>query len=386
MSKTKTSEMPASEKAESKDRAQVNAGFTARSTWRFSMDHVRIGLNHCTAERREILIWAFQWCTQRNISIDEFAAATSYGVNTLYKIYTGKHFDPRSGDKYDIPDKLFKAALKWREIQLERAKLGKLDFIITPSVKRVWAGCDLARESQTPVFIYGASHLGKTLALQEYAVTNNHGRSPMIRVPSASGLVGLVKEIAIAVGVSPNANTRDLTQRIIRAVDNTTLLILDEVHQLMFTYRKQTFFSCMEVIRMIYDATECGMVLCTTNVFGAKMETEKRNALEQVFRRGVHRVQLGDKVRVADLKPILADHGLGWPTKKDQINIGGIIEQPYEMLRQLSANEGLKAITERIRYSKKLANSARQDLTFDHFTKAHLIIQNNANTPQDDWS
>lgn len=360
-------------------------GANARASWRFSADHIQQALAHCTPERKEALIWAFQWSVGRGIWFGDFAKQVGYAENTLYKIYTGRHTDPKSGESYDIPEKLHAAVMEFRKLEIRRAKLGETEFIATPSARRIWNGCDLARESRTPVFIYGASHIGKTWALREYTINNNHGRTVLVRVPSKAGLAGLVKALAEAVGVSAKANTPAMIERIKRALAPNHLVIFDEVHQLQYTYRKESFFACIEVIREIYDHVECGMVLCTTNVFRGKFESAQKEELEQLFKRGVHKVQLGDIVRTEDLKPILDKVGLPWPGRRFTVEIAGVKDQPHEVLRKLAREGGLKAITERIRYGRRLAGNAGEPLSWTHFVHAHLIIETEAQQPVDDW-
>ncbi len=360
-------------------------GANARASWRFSADHIQQALAHCTPERKEALIWAFQWSVGRGIWFGDFAKQVGYAENTLYKIYTGRHTDPKSGESYDIPEKLHAAVMEFRKLEIRKAKLGETEFIATPSARRIWNGCDLARESRTPVFIYGASHIGKTWALREYTINNNHGRTVLVRVPSKAGLAGLVKALAEAVGVSAKANTPAMIERIKRALAPNHLVIFDEVHQLQYTYRKESFFACIEVIREIYDHVECGMVLCTTNVFRGKFESAQKEELEQLFKRGVHKVQLGDIVRTEDLKPILDKVGLPWPGRRSTVEISGVKDQPHEVLRKLARDGGLKAITERIRYGRRLAGNAGEPLSWTHFVHAHLIIETEAQQPVDDW-
>lgn len=360
-------------------------GANARATWRFSGDHVQQSLAHCTSERKESLIWCFNWCIRRAIPFADFAKQVGYAENTLYKIYTGRHIDPNTGAQYDVPEKLHTAALDFRKLELRKAKLGETEFVSTPTARRVWEGCDLARESRTPVFIYGASHIGKTWALRQYALDNNHGRTALVRVPGKAGLAGLVKSMAEALGVSAKANTPAMIERIKKALAPNHLVILDEVHQLQYTYRKESFFACIEVIREIYDHVECGMVLCTTNVFRSRFESARKEELEQLFKRGVHQVQLGDIVRVEDLKPILDKVGLEWPGRRFTVEIEGVKDQPHEVLRKLAREGGLKSITERIRYGRRLASLHGNPLSWGHFIHAHLIIETGAKTPNDDW-
>ncbi|GAA5482090.1 AAA family ATPase [Haloferula sargassicola] len=367
------------------DRALEIQGANARASWNFSADHVQQGLRHCTPERKEVLLWCFQWCLDRGIYFPEFATRVDYAPNTLYKIFTGRHVDPKSGQRYDITDKLYQACLGFRREEKLRHLQADADFVVTPTVKRIWQACDLARESHTPVFLYGASHVGKTWGLNHYSVENNHGRSPYVRIPAASGLGGMVDAIALRVGVSQKGNTKEKIDRIKNSLSPNQVLILDEVHELIYTYRRESFFACLEVVRDIYDHSGCGLVLVVTNVFRREMEGAKKAHLEQIFKRGVHRVQLGNIVRVADLRAIFDHHALKWPARKQSIDIGGVKDQPYEILRALAKDEGLKSITERIRYAKRLAVNAKERLSLKHFVHAHLIIERNAQLPEDDW-
>lgn len=361
------------------------SGDNARASWNFSGDHVQKALKHCTPERREALIWCFNWCTQRGTWFEDFATQVNYDRNTLYKIFTGRYTNPKSGEKYDIPEKLFRACADFKKLEMKRAKLGETEFCHTPLARRVYQACDIARESRSPVFLWGGSHIGKTWALRHYTIENNHGRTVMIRVPAKDGLGGLVKAIAKALGISAKSNTPAMIERIKHALAPNHLLIFDELHQLLYTYRKESFFACIEVIRELYDHAECGMVLCTTNVFRGRFENARREELEQIFKRGVHRVQLGDIVRVADLKVILESNNLTWPGRRDTIEVAGVKDQPHEILRKLAREEGLKSITERIRYARLLADKAGETLAWQHFVHAHLIIEHNASTPKDDW-
>lgn len=381
---------PAAERGSLVEAAKIQQGANARASWRVSADKLHTHLRHCTPEKKELVLWAFMWCIDRHIFLDDFASQCGYDRKTIDKIITGAYRDPRTGELYDIPDKLADAIRRFRKDQHAAAQLGDINFVVTPTVKRIWTGCDLARESQTPVFIYGASHLGKTWALEHYAVTNNHGATPMVRIPSSSGLGGMVRAIAEKVGVSPNGSVVDLIERVKRALTKNQVLILDEVHQLIYTYRKESFFACLEVLRSIYDAARCGVVICTTNVFRQRIEQERKAALEQLFRRGVHRVQLGDVVLAKDARMILEHHGLDWPAKNlsFDFNLGdgkSLTEKPFEIIRHLAKDEGLKAITERIRYARKFALKEGGKLNWKHFTQAHLTIAANASAPANDW-
>lgn len=369
------------------DAAKIIQGGNARASWRVSGDNLQQNLRHCTPGKKELVIWAFQFCISNSIFLDDFAAQVGYDSKTVDKIITGTYRNPRTQDLYDIPDPLALAIDKFRKRQIASIQIGDMEFVLTPSARKIQVLADLCRESHTPGFLFGSSHLGKTWGLEHYSVHNNHGATPMITVPSNSGLGGLIKAIALKVGVSTKGNTAETIERIKGAVTSDMLLILDEVHRLIYTYRKEAFFAALEAIRDIYDSTRCGMVLSTTNVFRDRMMEERKRYLEQLFRRGVHRCQLGAKVRTEDLKPILAHNGLDWPDKNLSFQIKGMPapEKPWEIMRSLAVESGLKAICERIRYGRKFAKKDREPLGWKHWVHAHLTIESAAAEPADDW-
>lgn len=371
--------------------ALTNLGDTVRASWKFSLDAVRSNIAHCSPEAKELLVWAFTWCidAEHPLHFDEFAERLGYSSNKLYKIYHGKDRHPENNSLMDLSAGMVDALKKFRRLELQRAKLGRKKFTMTPTAKRVYTACDLARESQTPVIIYGSSHIGKTEAFKQYVIDNNHGRSVLVELEAVSGLMGVLKAIAEKLGISPNATTPDLIARIKKALTPDMVLILDEVHLLANTYRKGSFFACMEEIRRIYDFKQFGLVMSFTLLGYEETEKHRKRELEQVFRRGVHRLNLGDRPTKADIKLIADSYGLEMPAPSDEVTIrtgnNPLTEKPLEMLAQLAKEQGLKAIVERLRYGAKLAGEKEETITWEHVVRAHLIIARNAQAPTHGW-
>jgi DNA transposition AAA+ family ATPase len=209
----------------------------------------------------------------------------------------------------------------------------------------------------------------------------------MVELEAASGLGGMVRKIAESCGISDKSNTAMLIERIKRALTPNTLLILDEVHLLKHTYRLNSFFACVEVLRRIYDHCQCGMVLSWTNL--ENLRSASQGELIQLWRRGVHKIALPAMPTKADLESILAHAGLDFPERQFTVKIPtrkeDVIESPYEVLRSLAKNEGLKAITERIRYARKLANKTNQKINWHSFIDAHHRIEKQA-TQEPEWN
>lgn len=377
-------------------RALTNVGDNVRASWPFSLDSIRTNIAYMSPEAKELLVWAFTWCIDvaHPLRFDEFADRVGYSKSKFYKIFAGKDRHPTSdkehaqfGQLMEPTSAILDALRKFRRLELERAKLGRAQFFKTPTAKKVFHACDLSRESQTPVILYGASQIGKTEALKQYCIENNHGRTVLVELEAVSGLMGVLRAIAEKLGISPNANTPDLIARIKKALTPDMVLILDEVHLLANTYRKGSFFACMEQIRRIHDFSRCGLVMTFTMLGYDMAEKHRKRELEQIFRRGVHKLNLGDRPTTGDMTVVAEGWGLEMPARDLSFTIGSgqkaITEAPYAMLAQLAQENGLKAIIERFRYGSKLAGEA--DLTWEHIVKAHLMIAKNAQPPAHGW-
>jgi DNA transposition AAA+ family ATPase len=361
------------------DLTRRDDGNNVRASWNYSADNIRANTAHFEPAETETMIALFRWCTDPRHPMRQEEAARRIGFSSqmIYQLMTGKYRNQDRTLKRPSAEFIQKVH-EFLALEAKRFALGKTEFVMIPTAKKICTACDLARESQTIVFIYGPSHIGKTWAVERhYTPNNNHGRTIYCRMKAASGLGGMVRAMCVAAGISPNGNTADLIQRLKNASSSNTLWIIDEVHLLANTYRKGSFFACMEVLREIFDETECGMVLIFTILEDVKAARQKE--LQQLWRRGVHKVPLPLMPTKADLAAILKHHGLEFPDRKFSVTIGNITEEPYEVLRQQAKENGLKAITERLRYAKKLSEKyGSRAVTWNHVIEAHLIIEKQA--------
>jgi DNA transposition AAA+ family ATPase len=370
---------------------EVHGGNTTRASWPISAADLRANLSHCSEEGREAVVRGFMWCIdpQHPVRKSEFAREVGYDENTIYKIITGRYRGP-DNKMLDVPEKLIKGIEAFMARERDRFLGKKQEFVQTPLAKRVFTTCDLVRESRSMGMIWGPSHCGKSWALEHYQQANNHGRTIYARLGAASGLGGMLKVMSIAAGNSDRANTADMIDRLNRALAPGMLFILDEVHQLAYTYRKESFFSCIEVVREIHDRTKCGIVLCGTNLMLGDLESARKAELEQVWKRGVHQLDLANHPSKADVAAILAHAGLEMPKRNLEVKVqaeGGsvISEKPFSILQQLAKNDGLLSITERLRYGRKLAQKDGKRLSWHSFVLAHLLIEKGRTQQEDDW-
>jgi DNA transposition AAA+ family ATPase len=378
MSDTSGENMPAPERV---------ASDTVRASWNFSLDHIRENTTHFSPDEQEALVALFRWCIdpQHPIRRDEAARRLKCSTELIYQLLTGKYREPGPDKKPKRPSAEFMDNLReFLAVEAKRFSSISTDFVITPTARKIFTACELARESRSPVILSGPSHIGKTLALRYYQAHNNHGRTFLAELDSCGGRGGMMRTLAKACGITDSKDsTESLKERIKTALASDVILIIDEMHLLKHTYRMNSFFACVEDIRRIYDFKLCGMVLCWTNLLDLKNASQ--DELVQIWRRGVHKVAMPVMPTKADLTAILGHHGLAFPDRKFEITVSGITECPHEILRQQAKTAGLKAITERLRYAEKLAAKKDGKIGWTHFVDAHLRIEKQA-VAEEEWT
>jgi DNA transposition AAA+ family ATPase len=361
------------------------ASDTVRASWNFSLDKIREDIAHFKPDEQEGVIALFRWCTdpQHPMRRDEAARRLRCSTELLYQLLTGKYRNPDKSLKGPSPE-FMKTLREFLALEAKRFSAGETQFVMTPTARKIYTAVELARESQTPVILSGPSQIGKTWALRHVTANENHGRTFMAELEAASGLGGMIRTIAEAcrVGSAERSNTAALIDRVKHALSPNTVLVVDEMHLLRHTYRLNSFFACVEVIRRIHDYCRCGMVLSWTNL--ANLKNASQDELVQIWRRGVHKVALPAMPTKADLEAILAHSKMGFPDKYLEITVRGVAEKPYDVLRQLAKEQGLKAITERLRYARKLANKQDGKIGWQHFIDAHLRIEKQA-VAESEW-
>jgi DNA transposition AAA+ family ATPase len=331
-------------------------------------------------ELRELL-WAFSYCESKQIGLVKFGEAAGISGDTLRKIVTGTYVDPYHPERrLDMPDPMPMAIAAFRET-VGRTQPQTVRFVSTETSRNIGKFCDLARESNSPVFLSGASHIGKTTALGKYRDANPRD-TWLITVTSGMSAKSLAEAICDETGVSAAGSLSTLTRRLGRAIPPEGLLIIDDFHVLTLASTPRTFLAAMEFLRAVYDSQHCGMLFSTTELDYTKLAKLYAQSLHQLMRRGVHAPTLGGQPRQADVRAIIEAHGLPWPAKA--LAVDG--EKPWQVLASLAAKHGLKIITERLRYALKIAARETVPVTWSHFIRAHTVIANSAKAPANDWT
>ncbi len=358
---------------------------TTNHPWHITPAELNQRISHCENDNRKLLEWAYRISHERDLSLSEFADAAGISSSTLAKIIAGTYVNPRNtSERYDLPTNISSGLRNYQTGIISRLPTN-VTFVSTETSRKVNFNCDLARESRTPVFMQGASHIGKTTALEKYADANPTNTF-LITVTAGMGAKGLAMAIAEAMGLATAGSVDALTRRIRKELTRDQLLIMDDFHVLTLSATPRGFLKCMELLRALYDADKCGMLFSTTDLDFGRITKEYKTALHQLLRRGIHRPHLGLAPLKQDVKAILAAHGLPWPTKSLQCEAYGMTYKPATIMQDLAKQSGLKSITERLRYALKLSARNTESITWHHVCQAQALVASNDSIPDDDWN
>jgi DNA transposition AAA+ family ATPase len=309
-----------------------------------------------TADQESIIWWFYAHSRTQGFDLKEAARQIGKDTTTLYRVWTGKYGASLDNICQDLA--------RYRKLAEERSTRVKLDFVETSTWRIIDKVCNAALVTQTVAFVWGDSQQGKTTAVEEYARRNNHGQTKLVRMPASAGVQLFMKELAKVCFVSPDSCFEKLRDRVLNAIDDKTLVIVDELHQAFTSYQHGSAIKVIEVIREIYDRTHCGMVLVGTNVLRDELTRGKLSLiLEQFRRRGTIKVQLPANPTRSDLDKIARKFGL-------QPAEGMALEVVKDMIH----TSGLGMYIKFLQSAAMMASREKKPVSWDHFVQAHDII------------
>ena len=256
---------------------------------------------------REALRWFYFYCLDQDIPRNVAAERIGCESSTLFKVYKGSYLDakgrPIEPGKMVEGIQRFRAEVESAQAQRARARRAEdVGFVLTPTAKKTWEVCELTAMTNRISFVWGASQVGKTMTLLEFKRQNNHGSTKYIRIEPSSVTHELMRQLARECAISAKTHHDALKERVVRAIDSRMLVIVDEIHELSFTYRLRSKLACFELLRWVHDKTRCGMLICGTNIGRDDLAEGKDKALlDQLRRRGVFQLQLGNQPNTGGL-------------------------------------------------------------------------------------
>ena len=156
------------------------------------------------------------------------------------------------------------------------------DFIPTRMSRRIWSMCDRARAKGRLAFVFGPTQVGKSVILDEYARTHNHGTTISVRMPTRGALNQFCEELTSALKLPRGIRSQEARRRIFDSFDSSMLLIVDEAHQALLG-RSDTGGLTLEFLRELHDRRKVGVVICGTEVLNSYLRNNP--VLRQLWQR-----------------------------------------------------------------------------------------------------
>lgn len=209
-----------------------------------------------TEEGLESLVRIFLHGKSRQLSFEQTAKLFNYSGSTLSRVFAGKY----SGDMEEVIEKVD----SFLALEAEREKMMGDIFIETSTWLKVASTCDLSIKRNAITRLTGVSQIGKTHALKEYKRRAKF-QCCYVRIPAAPTFKLVVDAVCTAVGVNSSLRIEEARPRVANAIGRNTLIIIDELHELIMSAGKSTAMKVLEWFREIWDNSGCGMVLCGTS-------------------------------------------------------------------------------------------------------------------------
>ena len=314
-----------------------------------------VEMGKLSEEDGEEIFWLYSYAQEYHLREADLAEKIGVDKTTLYRVFRGSYGAASWAN-------VLKAIKDFKTVELEEMKKKNIGIIDTEVKKTVFSACQAALNDGMPAFIYGASQIGKTTALMEFARLNNHGRTVYLRMGSGWTRPRLVRELAVKFGNGIKA-TRcwALEDAIFGSLTRYNLLIVDEFHLALETTSEAAAKAIMEFIREIYDRTGCGLVMSSTKVGLAGLEGGKNHLLfDQLRRRGVVKVVLPDAPPVRDINAIARTFELPVPTGEMLASIKHLIK-----------TRGLGVYIKYLQKAYALTRKSGAQLSWDVYRKVH---------------
>lgn len=262
-----------------------------------------------TEAQADELQWLYNYALTNAMSLRRIGDLIGMSTSVISRLFIGKY-----GAGLTSVCENIKTA---RILAEQRAGILDVGFINTSVWRRVRYGCNMALVEQLPTYIFGDSQCGKTTALQHFAEVEGRGQVRYIRLGACPTVRGMLKKVLESFGPSfKNAcgSSDELTNRIVKELKPSHLLVIDELHQFFVSASADTARAGIEKIREIFDRTHCGLVMCGTRIMEKKISDEHNELIYGQFdKRMLFRVNIPEKMAESDIDSVAASFGLPPP-------------------------------------------------------------------------
>lgn len=332
----------------------VPQGFSPKTISQAAGDIVNKATADLPDDQRSAIRWLHNHACDLGLTQEATGKLIGYSGAAISQLFSGK---------YSPVEPIVAAINSFQKLWIDRQQGKGIPFIETSMSRKIFNVCHAARNFQRIGLIYGDTQIGKTVALMEYARLFNHGSTIYVQVPTGGSLGNFLVALGRRLRLSPSLNDRDLKRRIIEAFDDRMVLIVDEAHRAISPSVTRGGILTLEYIRELFDATQCGLVLCATNVFRRALEEEgpAQELLKQTHRRRFCQLQLPDRPGRRDLDAFSAAFGLE-PSTGDA----------RKLEDRIIADDALGMWLMLLRMAREMAVKRKQTLEWKHVLQAHI--------------
>ena len=306
------------------------------------------------------LAWLLDLAEERGWSLAKLAGDIGMSSTTLSRLIGGTYHGDRKRNLGLIA--------AFRERYESRRTVADEIIVETSIARKIWQAIDYASQYQEIVSIIGNSQWGKTTACEEYRRRKLAAGSDaviMIRLGVKPCPSGVARQLGKTLGLPQRSYYAERLDALKRTLSSRHVLIVDEVHQAATS--RQNGLNTIEMLRELYDASHCGMVLVGTNVWGRVLEgdtlPEWQGVLGQTMLRGIS-VTLPPKLGYRDQQAIWTAYGLPEPGRDDRAVVQDIVE-----------DYGLGRLVKRMRAAKTAATRAGKPFEWRHFVGVHRQLE-----------
>ena len=290
------------------DDASASAAIRSDATIRTVIDRA-IERGQITTDQGEQIFWLHGHSLTHNLLLPQLSKLTGISKTTLSQLFSGKY---PAEDWTQIVARI----IKYREVSDTQIRTADVGFIETTTAKLIFKLCKRALYDNMPAYIFGASQLGKTRALEEFVRRCNSPAVKYLRCRSGMTKARLARLLGRSCHLRnlDRLSSSDIIDGITASLNDSSLLILDEFHMCLNTVKPDVSRQLVEFIREIYDLTKCGLVLCSTKVGLTTLEEgPNRLVFDQMRRRGIIKVVLADVPPVKDINDFARAFNLPLP-------------------------------------------------------------------------
>jgi DNA transposition AAA+ family ATPase len=297
---------------------------------------------------QSVLLWFHQHALDNKLSLADAAEALNYDQSTVFRILKGTY----EGSWTNIA----KAIQSYRKLDEMRGTIQQNEFVENRITEKIFDALDEALASNAIAIIQGESRQGKSVSLEVWRERNNHGRAVKIVAPAFGGTKGLLRAIAMAVGVNKNLDGLSMHSAIMRAFNRNRILIVDEAHRLLPNDRR-TNPANVEILRDLHDQTGCALALVATARFHTEL-VRGEYMFEQLLGRALL-TKLPKIIKDSDILPIIRQY-IARPGKD-------LVEGCVTISNGLGR---LGVLVECLRSGSRMAKKSGARMTDDHMFKA----------------